>query len=326
MVTETLKLGWNSIHGHRAEEFLNALRYNTHITDLDLSWNTVGSRGACCLGWSLRFNTSLMHLDLTHNDIGERGGFVLADTLQENTALETLNLDKNPLGQRGGAALLRALKAYDALGVDRLISIQQCNFDAEEYPDDLEKSICHVTLHGRTFDPVEPQGVWVCKLDDPYGRAVANGLAELAWQEDDQNWDDEKTTLNGSSFDLPEPQRGIVWTREDKVSLLPEEGVLEVHYRSTLRTPRISDIIAPVAFEALVAMMSDRTLTDHGMALVRLGASAFWFSAEQVGSIVSHFPDSASRVEMVATMLPQVLHSSALQQHCQNDFSSLQHC
>ena len=130
----TLLLGWNSIHGVRAEEFLNALRYNTNIQHLDLSWNTVGSRGACCLGWSLRFNTALLSLDLTHNDIGERGAFVLADTLQENNTLESLTLDKNPLGQIGGAALLRALRAYEAMGVDRLIEIQQCNFDAKEYP------------------------------------------------------------------------------------------------------------------------------------------------------------------------------------------------
>ena len=79
--------------------------------------------------------------------------------------------------------------------------------------------------------------MWVCKLDDPYGRAIANGLAQLAWQEDEQNWDDEKTTLDGQPFDLPEPERGIVWTRDDKVSVLPEEGMLEIHYRSTLRTP-----------------------------------------------------------------------------------------
>lgn len=301
----TLKLGWNSIHGYRAEEFLNSLRYNTHITDLDLSWNTVGSRGAGCLGWSLRFNTALVHLDLTHNDIGERGGFVLADTLQENTTLETITLDKNPIGQRGGVALLRALKGYDALGVDRLISMQQCNFEAVEYPDELEKSLSHETLWGRTFDPMQPQGVWVCNLDDPYGRSVANGLAELAWVEDDQNWDDELTTLNGSPYDLPEPDVGIVWTRED--FSLPEEGILKVHYMSTLRTPRMSDICGAVGFDAMVAMMSDRTQRDHGMVMVRLGASAFWFSAEQVGSIVSHFPDSASRVEMVSIMLPQVV-------------------
>ena len=303
----TLLLGWNSIHGVRSDEFLNALRYNTHITHLDLSWNTIGSRGASCLGWSLRFNTALVSLDLTHNDIGERGGFVLADTLQENSTLEKITLDKNPLGQIGGAALLRGLRAYEALGVDRVIEIQQCNFDAKEYADEEMQQSSHESLHGRTFDPMEPAGVWVCRLDDPYGRAVANGLAELAWQEDEQNWDDEKTKLDGSLFDLPEPDRGIVWTRDQNSSILPEEGVLEIHYRSTLRRPRMSDVMAAVAFEAMVVMMSDRTLTDHGMALVRLGANNFLFSAAQVGSLVRHFPDAASRIEMVSRMLPQVV-------------------
>ena len=303
----TLRLGWNSIHGVRSDEFLNALRYNTHLEHLDLSWNTIGSRGASCIGWSLRFNNALLSIDLTHNEIGERGAFVLADTLQENSKLEVVTLDKNPLGQIGGAALLRGLRAYEALGVDRLIEIQQCNFDVKEYADEEMEQSLHESLHGRTFDPMDPAGIWVCNLSDPYGRAVANGLAELAWQEDEQNWDDEKTTLDGAVFDLPEPDRGIIWTRDEKKSILPEEGVLEIHYRSTLRRPRMSDVMAPVTFEALVVMMSDRTLTDHGMTLVHLAANNFLFSAVQVGSIVRHFPDAASRIEMVSFMLPQVV-------------------
>ena len=192
----TLLLGWNSVHGARATAVLEALRYNRHITHLDLSWNTVGSKGACSLGWSLRFNKALTHLDLTHNDVGERGGFVLADTLQENTTLTTLRLDKNPLGGCGATALLRALHAYACLGCDRLISMVECNFEATEIADIEERRTCPICskrkqptvcnlalneepcfLHDRSFDPKEPQGKWICRLDDPYGRAVANGLA-----------------------------------------------------------------------------------------------------------------------------------------------------
>ena len=105
-----------------------------------------------------------------------QGAFVMADMLKENRGLRTLVLDDNPIGQRGGRAILRALARMVELGTagSRRIDLAHCNMN--------------YTSSEPLFDPEHPGGHYTLRLDDPYERAVAWGLAELAWAEDGENY------------------------------------------------------------------------------------------------------------------------------------------
>ena len=152
--------------------FAKAFAENTYLTHLDLSWNSVGDNGAMILAQSLRSNETLRILDVTHDEIKEKGAFVLADMLKENKGLEKLVLSDNPIGQRGGRAVLRAIDHMIKLGIadTKQVLLSECNYN--------------YSTADEIFDPANPGGNWVCDLADPYDRAVAWELVELAWEED----------------------------------------------------------------------------------------------------------------------------------------------
>ena len=152
--------------------FAKAFAENTYLTHLDLSWNSVGDNGAMILAQSLRSNETLRILDVTHDEIKEKGAFVLADMLKENKGLERLVLSDNPIGQRGGRAVLRAIDHMIKLGIadTKQVLLSECNYN--------------YSTADEIFDPANPGGDWVCDLADPYDRAVAWELVELAWEED----------------------------------------------------------------------------------------------------------------------------------------------
>ena len=115
------------------------------------------------------------------------------------------------------------------------VDVRGCNFELAD-PSLAPK----LTPNGlESFDRGEPGGTWRCDLAKPLERMVANELVDLAWVEEGENWKDE--TLDEKEYELPEPPTGEVWTRDDYK--LPEEGLLEVTYLSTKRTPKMSDVL-----------------------------------------------------------------------------------
>ena len=177
-------------------------------------------------------------------------------------------LGDNPIGQRGGRAVLRALNRMIKLGTlqtGRQILLDKCNYDVSSAYD--------------LFDPQEPGGNWTCDLTDPYDRAVAWELVELAWTEQGENWLNE--TLDGKPYNLPEPEQDETWTRQD--FQLPHEGVLSVQYVVTAKVPRFSNCIDEEMFEVLTAMMY-RSPSDHGLRIVKLAACEFYFTARYIGN------------------------------------------
>ena len=286
-----LKLGWNSLNVNAMVAIADPLRSNTKLTHLDLSWNALEDRGGVKLGSILRFNKGLTFLNIANNEIRERGGIVLSDMLKENTVLQHVCFDGNPLGVRGGRALLRGLHWMIMFGIKhREIRIRKCNFSYFDKGEVL-------------FDPVNPGGVWENNLQDPYERVRASELVELAWSQPGENWMDE--TLDDKPFELPEPREHQVLTREDYK--LPEEGVLSVTYVSSARAPKMADVVPAAVFYELVRLMSDKMLTDRGLAIVRLAAQEFYFTSEYAGTLISKFSDTGARVEAAALLLPRAV-------------------
>eukprot|EP01050_Picozoa_sp_SAG11_P010651 SAG11_NODE_1080_length_5962_cov_7.764284_1_plen_1743_part_00 len=242
-----LELSWNNIRLANAEQLADGLVTNSSLLELGLAWNSFGDRGGCALGRALRFNSTLKELDLTHNSIGEKATMVLADAIAaENKALRSCQLDENPVGPRGGRAVIRALTTLAFLGRDTEIDVRGCNFELHDPSRSPQLSPNRV----EGFDRAEPGGVWRCDLSKPLERMVANELVDLAWVEEGENWKDE--TLDGAPFELPEPPPGETWTRDDYK--LPEEGVLQVTYLSTKRTPKMSDVMSKATFTALLRL------------------------------------------------------------------------
>ena len=131
--------------------------------------------GIGCIEDALRYNQTLRFVDLTHNEIKEKGAFVVADVLKENRRLDKVVLDGNPIGERGARAILRTMRRLIVYGWRREISIAHCNIDYHDRHEDI-------------FEPQEAGGRHRCNLADPYDRAKAWGLVELAWDEDGENW------------------------------------------------------------------------------------------------------------------------------------------
>ena len=61
------------------------------------------------------------------------------------------------------------------------------------------------------------------------------------WCEEGDNWKNE--LLDGKHFDLPEPEPGEYWTRDDYT--LPEEGILTLTYLPCARSARSCTISDP---------------------------------------------------------------------------------
>ena len=257
-----LNLSYNSMTARHFLLMAQSLRYNKCLCQLDVSWNTLGDVGAMAFADALRPNRSLRILDIVHCNIQERGTMVLADMLKENQSLKTVRLGQNPIGQRGGTAILRALRRILQFGWTREVSIASANYeifdkhargttrwieltdpnDERDIPDHEKKKIRVQDPNQPLFEPNAPAGFHRCNLEDPYERMVAWELVELAWADDGENLQDEQ--IDGSPFELDEPEPGEVWTRADHPTL-PDSGKKgHVPPLPRLRTVRFSFHVA----------------------------------------------------------------------------------
>ena len=286
----TLKLGYNNLRHQHIKHVAPALRDETRLIYLDLSWNSLGNKGAMLLSDALRYNQTLRFVDLTHNEIKEKGAFVVADVLKENRRLDKVVLDGNPIGERGARAVLRTMRRLIVYGWRREISIAHCNIDYHDRHEDI-------------FEPQEAGGRHRCNLADPYDRAKAWGLVELAWDEDGENWIGE--TYNGAPYDLDEPPAGEIWTREK--FQLPLDGELALTYFSTMRMARYSDVIERDMLQQLLMLMTHKSVTDGGVKILKLAAHEFFFTANMVGNLITLMKDSINRIEVACALLPRVV-------------------
>jgi hypothetical protein len=295
-----LSLSYNNFRTQHMVRFAKALRVNTFVTHLDLSWNSVGDRGAQIIAESLRTNTYMEVLNVSHDEISEKGAFVLADMLKENHGLKELVLSDNPIGQRGGRAILRSINRMVQLGTANLrhIDLSGCNYNYH--------------TQDEIFDPANPGGDHSCDLSDPYERAKAWELVELAWNEDGENWSNE--TIDGKPFELAEPKVGEVWGREDYQ--LPSEGILHVTYLMTPKVPRFTDVVDDEMFEKLCGLMIDPMLTDCGTKLTELAAVDFFFTAEQAASLAILTRDPLNKAIALAALLPRIVDPVNLTADC----------
>ena len=164
------------------------------------------------------------------------------------------------------------------------------------------------------FDPKHAGGPWECDLSDPYMRMVAWELVELAWAEEGENWCDE--TLDGKPFELAEPGPGVLWTRQEFA--LPSTGVLRLVYHSTLRAPRVADIVESAVVEQLVVMVG-AALHDgtDPLVLVRMAAVDFYFAAAHAEVLVTQMR-GISKAEAAIALVPVVVDPANLA-HCVYD-------
>ena len=98
----------------------HALSVNTSFSSLDLHSphgirSTFGDDLANSLAQALRVNTSLSSLDLHSNYIGHEGANSLAQALRVNTSLSSLGLRINSIGYEGANSLAQALRVNTSL-------------------------------------------------------------------------------------------------------------------------------------------------------------------------------------------------------------------
>ena len=303
----TLSLNYNNFGEKHMRRFASAIPENAFLTHLDLSWNSMGCEGAMILAQSLRKNETLKVLDVGHDQIQEKGAFVLADMLKENRGLEKVILSDNPIGQRGGRAILRAINRMVELGRAhrRQVVLSQCNYN--------------FSTADQIFDPATPGGTYECDLTKPYDRAVAWELVELAWNEEGENWDNE--TIDNQPFDLPEPEEGEVWGRDESFGpgcwyQLPAEGVLRLTYLQTPKVPRFSDCIDREMVDKLIELMSDKLINDHGTMLVTLAALDFYFTAKIACSLAILTRDAVNKVTCVSALIPRIIDPINMSSDC----------
>lgn len=285
----SLELGWNSIRGATAERFAEALHddMNASLTSLSLAWNRLADAGACAIGKVLGLNKSLKKLDLTHNEIGERGAMVIADAMKENEQIDLIVLDENPLGRLGGRAVLRSYVYLAKVGaMHRDITISGCNLVKEPTGEVL-------------FDPSEPTGMWICDLENPYERVIANELVEKEWVEHGENFISE--TLDDAAFQVPEPPAGVFWTRKD--FRLPDAGILKANYRSTKHLPSLADVLDERIMSKLLAMMK-AVHSTQALGLLKLASEELYFTTlDSIRLIKILFHENQSRTDALSILL-----------------------
>lgn len=322
---------------------------DARVERLSLAWNNLGATGGAALGSALRTNTELLWLDLTHTELEERATMVIADAAKENTTLQTLLLNDNPIGQLGGRAILRAMisrrEDKSRVQMPNLFRINGCTLlppvvepattslvplrsdrhgtwnarsnrvadptaQAQQDSDGaMSGPLTYASLNQATFDPCKPGGSWLCRLNNPYERAVANELVALAWAEDGENWQDEK--LDGSPFEVPEPPDGSSWERANPRSFrLPEDAELQVMYRCTRLPPTLDDALHPEMMRALVSLLRETIMVqgpEAALAVLQLAEYELYFTAENVAFIVQLFEDSTQRAAAAAKLFHRIV-------------------
>lgn len=322
---------------------------DARLERLSLTWNNLGATGGAALGSALRTNKDLLWLDLAHTELEERATMVIADAVKENTTLQTLILNDNPIGQLGGRAILRAMISRRAdksrTQMPNLFRISGCtllppvvepasssmvplrsdrhatwnarsNRTAETSGDASPGSnstthlpLTYASLSQATFDPYKPGGTWLCRLNNPYERVVANELVALAWSEDGENWQDEK--LDGSPFEVPEPPDGSSWERANPNAFrLPEDGELQVTYHCTRLPPTSIDVLHPEMMRSLVALLRESIMVqgpESALAVLQLAEFELYFTAENAAFIVQLFEDTAHRAAAAAMLLHRIV-------------------
>ena len=101
-VTE-LNLSCNRID---AAEVLDALKFNTHVTELDFADNVLSDKGMQVIADVLRCNRGITALDLQNNAFGPEGCLFFADALKVNRTLKWLDLSANFLIRDIGLSFL----------------------------------------------------------------------------------------------------------------------------------------------------------------------------------------------------------------------------
>lgn len=316
-----LSLGWNAIRGTAAEILTAALKDSgrgpTRLERLSLTWNNLGVVGGAALGDALRTNTVLQWLDLEHTELEERGTMVIADAMKENTSMRTLILDNNPIGRLGGRAVLRAMIARRAdtsrTQTPNLFRISGCTLlpPVVKSSSATELPLVYASLNQATFDTYTPGGTWLCRLNNPYERVVANELVALGWSEDGENWQDEK--LDGAPFEVPEPPDGSVWERANPSAFqLPEEGELQVTYHCTRLPPTSLDVLHSEMMRSLVTLLRDVLMVqgpEAALAVLQLAEYEMYFTAENAAFVVQLFEDTAHRAAAAAALFHRIVDS-----------------
>ena len=110
-----LKLFYMRLSKDYIDLLAHALCVNTSLSSLDLDHNSIGHEGANSLAQALRVNTSLSSLDLRGNSIGDEGANSLAQALRVNTSLSSLGLRRNSFGDEGANSLAQTLRVNTSL-------------------------------------------------------------------------------------------------------------------------------------------------------------------------------------------------------------------
>jgi Ran GTPase-activating protein (RanGAP) involved in mRNA processing and transport len=107
---------------------LEAMRFNTTLTQLDLSRNSLNGKSGTELSLVLQSNSSLRCLKLQGNNIGKEGATALSEGLKVNNSLSELNISGNYMYSEGVTAICEALKHNSAL-LDLNMSNNSCKTD-----------------------------------------------------------------------------------------------------------------------------------------------------------------------------------------------------
>ncbi|KAL0242426.1 hypothetical protein GEMRC1_004989 [Eukaryota sp. GEM-RC1] len=104
-----VNLIYNSIGDEGVRALAEALKVNTTVTSVVLRDNSIGDEGAKALAEALKVNVTVTSVDLQDNSIGDEGAEALAEALKVNTTVTSVNLCDNCIGDEGARALAEAL-------------------------------------------------------------------------------------------------------------------------------------------------------------------------------------------------------------------------
>ena len=321
----SLQLSWCNVGDAGGMYLADALRSGGTIKTLDLGYSGIKEKGTMVIADMLKENKTLETVVLNGNALGQGGGRAILRAIRKiiqfgwkrkieiaDCILDTDGVLVDDLFfDRASSA---SYSKHNRMKVEE--GTRYCVHAGAVCPlhppgsgrgasEDETESTCSCMRHPADgpLDIAVPEGHWTCDLATPFGRTIAWSLVELAWDADGENWDSE--TLNGDPFDLKEPDDGDYWTRDDYQ--LPQDGILELTYKVTLKVPRYRDVIELGMMRALVAMMTDPAVKDCGLNIVRLACHEYFFSAEYAGVLISLMKDSAYRVAAAHELLPRVV-------------------
>ena len=340
---QTLNLAYNGFGKSGALSLGKALETNETLSYLDLTSNNVGGQACMVIAYGLSINEALETLIMDLNPIGEAGARSMLRLYAEgeedttlyasgcNFRLERPYAKLDPVDKMDPIYLHATSKQtqerinVSTEGVEEVGNTEQMEsgtlVEDGSINDPTLPTLSAVVKSAIEFEPGNPTGTYVLDIDQPFERAIAYLILELAnkfpgFELGDTIIHEEEGGASKSvpigrtpDEDLTVERAQIIDTATGDAWEVPESGKVTMVVSKTWSSPFPCVGIHDVALERMIIVMYGRSDAPaiERTKMLEMACMDMYFTSAQALRIISHITAFEERAVACAMLLPRLL-------------------